>query len=59
VRPPPLLMIGVNAFTLALLLFGVALIAPIGPPLWLWALNAVGGVYCLGSAGYWYRQANR
>lgn len=52
-------MVGVNAFTLALLLFGVALVAQTGPPLWLWALNAAAAVYCVGSAGYWYRRANR
>jgi threonine/homoserine efflux transporter RhtA len=52
-------MVGVNAFVLALLLFGVALIAPIGAPIWLWSLNAAGIAYCLGSGGFWIRRANR
>jgi hypothetical protein len=59
VRPPPLLMIGVTSFTLALLLFSLALVAPYGPPPWQWALNGVAIVYGLWSAAYWYRQANR
>ena len=52
-------MIGVNAFMLALLLFSLALVAPYGPPRWLWALNGVAVAYGLWSAGYWWRQANR
>jgi len=59
VKPPPLLMVGVDAFMLALLVFGVALIAPFGPPPWLWSLNAAGIAYCVCSAAYWCRQANR
>jgi hypothetical protein len=52
-------MVGVSAFTLGLLLFGVALIATIGPPVWLWAVNAAGIAYCLGSGGFWVRRASR
>jgi len=58
VKLPPLLMVGVNAFTLALLLFSLALVAPYGPPAWLWSLNAVAIASGLCSAGYWYRRAS-
>jgi len=51
-------MVGVNAFTLALLLFSLALVAPYGPPAWLWSLNAVAIASGLCSAGYWYRRAS-
>jgi hypothetical protein len=59
VKPPPLLMIGVNAFSLALVGFGATLTAPISPPAWLWSLNAAAAASCLFSVGYWCRQANR
>jgi hypothetical protein len=59
VKPSPLVMVGISAFALALLLFGIALVAQTAPPGWLWSLNAAGVIYCAWSFGYWCRQANR
>jgi hypothetical protein len=58
-RPPPLLMVGVYAFGLALVGFSLVLLAPYGPPAWVWSLNAVAIASGLCSAGYWLRQAHR
>jgi len=52
-------MVGLFAFALALQLFGLALVAPLGPPLWLWFLNAIGIVYGVGCFAYWCLRAVR
>jgi hypothetical protein len=56
-KPPPFLMVAVFAFLVALLLFGVVLVLPTGPPLWLWSLNGAGLVYAVACFGYGCRQA--
>jgi len=56
-KPPPLLMVGLFAFMSALMLFGVLLVAPTGPPMWLWAFNGAGLAYAVACFGYWCRQA--
>jgi len=58
-RLAPLPMVGLFAFAVALQSFGVALVVPLGPPLWLWLLNAVGLSYGIGCFAYWCRRAAR
>jgi hypothetical protein len=52
-------MICVNAFLLALLVFGVVLVRPTAPPSWLWALNGGGLAYGMCAFCYWCREAHR
>lgn len=56
-NPPPLPMVGLFAFAVALQLFGVVLVVPLGPPLWLWAVNALGIAYGVGCFVFWCRRA--
>jgi hypothetical protein len=58
-NPAPLPMVCLFAFAVALQLFGVVLVVPLGPPPWLWALNAVGIAYGLGCFAFWCRRAVR
>ncbi len=58
-KPPPLLMVCLHAFGLALLAFSLALVAPIGLPAWQWTLNAAALLYGLTTAGSWLRRALR
>ena len=52
-------MVGLFAFVLALELFAVVLVAPLGLPLWQWLLNAVAIAYGLGCFAFWCCRAVR
>ena len=58
-RPPPLLMVGITAFGLAMLVFSLVLVAQTGPGAWLWTYNAFALVCGVGTLGYWLRAAHR
>jgi len=58
-RPAPLLMVEITAFSLAMLVFSLVLVAQTRPGAWLWMYNAFALVCGVGTFGYWLRAARR